>query len=77
MNHAEIEQLERARRAAMLSCDVAALDTLTSAEMTWVHGSAKVDDKQSFLEGFRTGRLRCFRRNIVRRAFASTARRLS
>jgi ketosteroid isomerase-like protein len=61
MNHAEIEQLEHARRAAMLSCDVAALDTLTSAEMTWVHASAKVDDKQSFLEGFRTGRLRCFR----------------
>lgn len=61
MNHAEIEQLEGARRAAMLSCDVAALDRLTSVEMTWVHASATVDNKESFLEGFRSGRLRCYR----------------
>ena len=61
MSAAEIEHLERARREAMLACDLAALDRLTAPGMTWVHASSQVDDKSSFLEGFRTGRLKCFR----------------
>jgi len=61
MNAAEIERLETARREAMLACDIAALDSLTAPDMTWVHASSEVDDKSSFLEGFRTGRLKCFR----------------
>jgi ketosteroid isomerase-like protein len=61
VTQSQIEMLEAARRDAMLAADVAALDELLAEEMTWVHASSSVDDKASFLRGFSTGDLRCFR----------------
>ena len=55
-----IQELEAARRGAMLNNDIGRLDDLLDPELEWVHASAKVDSKSSFLEGLRTGRLRCF-----------------
>jgi hypothetical protein len=61
LNENEVEALEAARKAAMLSPDVAALDHLLAQDVSWVHASSKVDDKSSFLQGFRSGSLRCLR----------------
>ena len=61
MTRAEIEKLEEARRNAMLTCDLTALDRLFAADLTWIHSSSAVDDKASFLQGFGSGNLRCFR----------------
>lgn len=44
----------------MLDGDVVALDALLAEDMAWVHASSKRDSKNSFLEGFATGTLRCF-----------------
>lgn len=61
MNESDVEALESARKAAMLSPDVMALDQLLAEDLSWVHASSKVDDKASLLQGFRSGGLRCFR----------------
>jgi len=63
MTRAQIEQLETARRTAMLTGDVAKLEPLLGPSMTWVHASSKVDDKSSFLQGFAAGTLQCFELN--------------
>ena len=43
----------------MLAGDVDALDQLLSPEAVWVHSSGALDDRGSFLAGFRDGRLEC------------------
>lgn len=58
---AEVQRAEAARRAAMLAGDVRALDALLSDEIVWLHASAKQDTKQSLIEQFATGGLRCIR----------------
>ena len=56
----EVERADRARDAAMLAADVAALDRLLDDELVWAHASAATEDKESFIAGFRDGRLKCF-----------------
>jgi ketosteroid isomerase-like protein len=58
---AHVEGQERSRRQAMLDADVAALSELLAENMVWVHASSSADSRASFLEGFRSGRLLCFR----------------
>ncbi len=61
LHQAEVQQAEEARRVAMLSGSVQELQSLLADDVTWVHASAGQDTKASFIEGFRSGRLRCFR----------------
>lgn len=56
-----VAELEAARAQAMISADVEALGALLNDGLTWTHGSAKVDTKASFIEGFQQGGLRCYR----------------
>jgi len=63
MTRAQIEQLEAARRTAMLKGDVTKLQPLLEPGMTWIHASSKVDDKSSFLQSFAAGTLQCFELN--------------
>lgn len=56
----QVESTAAALRAAMLAGDVPSLEKLLAPEMTWVHASSKVDDREAFLRGFGEGRLRCF-----------------
>ncbi len=44
----------------MLSADTAALEELLDLQLTWTHGSGKVDTQASFIDGFRQGALRCY-----------------
>ncbi len=72
----EIGKLEAARRDAMLGGDIQSLDDLLDPELEWVHASAQVDSKTSFLDAQRTGRLRCFRldfKDVDIRAFPDAA----
>lgn len=55
---AEILQLEERRRAAMAAGDVASLEALSHDDLLYVHGSAAVDTKQSWIEAMRCGRTR-------------------
>lgn len=55
---AEILQLEERRRAAMAAGDVASLEELSHDELLYVHGSAAVDSKQSWIDAMRSGRTR-------------------
>jgi hypothetical protein len=76
MNENDVEALEAARKAAMLCSNVAALDELLAEDLSWVHASSKVDDKLSFLRGFSSGSLRCYRldyRDTRIRIFGSVA----
>ena len=50
-----VRQAERARFAAMVKADVAALDTLLAPELTYTHGDARVIDKAGFISDFKTG----------------------
>jgi ketosteroid isomerase-like protein len=54
----EITQLEARRFHAMTQSDLAALDTLLADDLTYVHTSAKLDTKASFLESLRSGELK-------------------
>jgi ketosteroid isomerase-like protein len=60
LDRLEIEALEKARREAMIAGDLEAMDALFADDMSWVHGSSQVDDKTTFIEGFRSGWLQCF-----------------
>lgn len=44
-----VEDLDRARRKAMLNADVATLDGLFADDLVWIHGSGRVDDKATLL----------------------------
>lgn len=61
MTPSHIEELESARRCAMLVADIDALEALLDEDLLWVHASASVDTRASFLAGFACGYLRCFR----------------
>jgi ketosteroid isomerase-like protein len=51
----EVRRMERERFAAMLKADVAALDHLLGADLTYTHGDGRVIDKAAFLSDFKTG----------------------
>jgi hypothetical protein len=53
----EVLAAENARIAALTHNDVAAVDKLLGDDLTYVHGSGKVDTKASFLEAIRSGRV--------------------
>ena len=52
---------EARRRDAMLAGDVEGLDRLLYTRAIWIHGSGLIDDRSSFLNGFRDGRLKCLK----------------
>ena len=51
-----IHDLESRRYQAMIDSDVAALQELLADEMIYTHSSSVVDDKTSYVGGFRTGK---------------------
>jgi ketosteroid isomerase-like protein len=50
-----VRQAERDRFAAMVKADVAALDKMLGADLTYTHGDGRVIDKAAFLSDFKTG----------------------
>lgn len=52
----DIHDLESRRYKAMIESDVAALEELLADEMIYTHSSSAVDDKASYVNGFRTGK---------------------
>lgn len=52
-SRAETDALEERRRRAMLAADLDELDTLLSDDLVYVHSSAAVDGKVSYLEKLR------------------------
>ncbi len=61
MHVENIEQLEVARREAMLGADLPVLSRLFADDLIWIHASSKSDTKCSLLEKFANGAIRCFR----------------
>jgi len=55
INADEAIQAEDARYAAQTSNDVAAMDKLYSPDLVYIHSSAIVDNKQSYIESMRKG----------------------
>ena len=53
----EVIALEDQRCAAMTSGDFAALQSLLADTLTYTHSSAVVDDKASYIESIRSGRV--------------------
>lgn len=49
---------EQARTAALEHSDVAALERIMADDVTYIHASGKVDNKQSYLDAIRSGQLR-------------------
>lgn len=45
----ELRETDWRRRQAMISGDVAVLDSLLAEDLVWTHSSGKVDGKRSFL----------------------------
>ena len=54
----KVRTLENRRCQAMTTSDVPLLSQLFSDDLVWIHSSAKVDDKQSFLASIHTGKIR-------------------
>jgi len=54
----EVRALEDRRVAATTANDLAALGALLSDDLIYTHSSAKLDDKESFLESLRSGAVR-------------------
>ena len=54
----EIRRLEDQRRVAMAAGDANALEALSHDDLIYVHGSAAIDTKQSWIEAIRSGRTR-------------------
>lgn len=52
---AEVRKAQEARFAATLKGDLAALSSLLTDDMTYVHSSAKIETKQEFLDLIKTG----------------------
>jgi len=50
-----VRKAEHDRFAAMLKADVAALDKLLGADLTYTHGDGRVIGKAAFIADFRTG----------------------
>jgi len=53
----EALKAEDARYAAQMSNDFAAMDKLFSADLVYTHTSAVVDNKQSYIESMRSGKV--------------------
>ncbi|NIF77121.1 nuclear transport factor 2 family protein [Paraburkholderia sp. Cy-641] len=51
----QVQQLEDARYAAMVSKDIPTLDRLLDDKLIYMHSSGVADTKSSYLEGLRTG----------------------
>ena len=51
----QVRQAERARFAAMVKADTAALDKLLAPELVYTHGDARRIDKAAFISDFKTG----------------------
>jgi ketosteroid isomerase-like protein len=72
----EIQAAEDARYRAMTSNDLAALAGLLGEDLIYTHSSAVVDDKASYLESLRSGKVKYLaaRRDGVRiRGYGDTA----
>ena len=54
----EIIDIEKDRMRAMVSGDLETLDSILSADLTYVLTSAALDTKASILDGIKSGRLR-------------------
>ncbi len=53
----EVSKLEEQRCAAMTSGDLTTLEKLLADTLTYTHSSAAVDDKQSYIDSIRLGRV--------------------
>ncbi len=53
----EVSKLEEQRCAAMTSGDLVALEKLLADTLTYTHSSATVDDRQSYIDSIRSGRV--------------------
>lgn len=53
----EITKLENQRCAAMTAGDLATLEKLLADTLIYTHSSASVDDKESYIESIRSGRV--------------------
>ena len=53
----EVSKLEERRCAAMTASDLATLESLLADTLTYTHSSAVVDDKASYVESIRSGRV--------------------
>ena len=54
----EVSKLEERRCAAMTGSDLATLESLLADTLTYTHSSAVVDDKASYIESIRSGRVK-------------------
>ena len=54
----EVSKLEERRCAAMTGSDLATLESLLADTLTYTHSSAVVDDKTSYIESIRSGRVK-------------------
>ena len=54
----EVSKLEERRCAAMTTSDLATLESLLADTLTYTHSSAVVDDKASYVESIRSGRVK-------------------
>lgn len=76
MNTEEVDELEAARRGAMLAADVPVLARLFADDLVWVHSSSRLDTKRSLIEKFASGSLRCYRldhSDVATRRYGSVA----
>jgi hypothetical protein len=76
INADEAIQAEDARYAAQTSNDVAAMDKLYSPDLVYIHSSAIVDNKQSYIESMRKGTVQykvMRRSDLVIRTFGCVA----
>jgi hypothetical protein len=53
----QVMAAEQARTVALEHSDVAALQRIMADDVTYIHASGKVDNKQSYLEAIRSGQL--------------------
>ena len=54
----EVSKLEERRCAAMTGSDLTTLESLLADTLTYTHSSAVVDDKTSYIESIRSGRVK-------------------
>jgi len=76
INTDEAIKAEDARYAAQTSNDLAAMDKLYSPDLVYIHSSAIVDNKQSYIESMRTGTVQykvMRRSDVVVRTFGCIA----
>jgi hypothetical protein len=76
LNQALIENLDKQRCAAMIAEDVATLEKLFHKSLLWVHSTARVDTRSSFLAGIGSTTpkyLEITRESVEIRCFGSSA----